>query len=459
MGTSRRLRLLAGISFLLAPGLPAAAPAHASPAMTNAGAMLSADDPSRPGNAANTLLPAPGVDNASPNVPRALHPPSASTAVATSVAAEAAGDATSDAVTALVLRVDGLDADVLRAALARRRPDLQILGAGQSPVDVGRTAYVEVVADLPHLTLDVVHADGRAWRRTLDTGSAPGERAAARLLVQLLAAIAERRAEPERRDVPVPAWTRDPRVADAPTEVPAPEATLPEPIAAPTPPTTTIAPPVDLSPETAGVEPPPAARTPPRPPATLELGLAADFTALVGLTPPRDVSALRGLGGAVHIDLKWPRAVVLGLGLRGLARAHDDLHLARLRGAVTVGWLARRGRFEALLAAGLSLETWRVRQQGDPVYYAEPGADIRPLLLGGLVRAAPGVRLVAGPRLALRLGAWLELAASVLPTGAAARLSRTRHDGAATTPLFALGGIELAMGLELAAWFTLRRRP
>jgi hypothetical protein len=147
---------------------------------------------------------------------------------------------------------------------------------------------------------------------------------------------------------------------------------------------------------------------------------------------------------------------VIGLAARGLARGAEGFQLTRLRGAATLGYMYRRSRFELLTSAGLSFETWRVRQAGDGVYYAEPGADTRPLLIGGLVRAAPGVRLAPGRRVAVRLGAWLELAGSVLPTGAAARLSATTHDGNAPIPLFALGGLELAIGVELAAWFTLR---
>lgn len=148
---------------------------------------------------------------------------------------------------------------------------------------------------------------------------------------------------------------------------------------------------------------------------------------------------------------------MLGLAARGLTRRADGLVFARLRGAATVGHSLRRRRFELLTAAGLSFETWRIRQAGDRVDYAEPGADTRPLLIGGLVRAAPGVRF-GGRNVAVRLGAWLELAASLLPTGAAARLARTHHDGAPPTPRFALGGVELAMGVELATWFTLRAR-
>jgi hypothetical protein len=388
--------------------------------------------------------------------------------------------ATTDAVDTVVLRVRGLDPAVLRAALIRRRPDLAV--RDDAPADAVRSAFVEVVATPPDVTLDVVLADGRAYRRALRPGNAPGERAAARLLVQLLAAIAERRAEPERRDVPIPAWTRDtpeqprspePGADPSPAHVPDPP-----PPAAPSPAHMTDPPPVATdAPAITEPDPPPAPpakppRTPAEPPATkpassrpsaasrrgpLELGLAADFSAVLGLTPPRDVSALRGLGGALHLDLRLPRGLVIGLAARGLARGADGFHLARLRGAASLGHLYRRDRFELLTSAGLSFETWRVRQAGDGVYYAEPGADTRPLLIGGLVRVAPGARLTPGRRVALRLGAWLELAGSVLPTGAAARLSATRHDGAAPLPLFALGGLELAMGVELAAWFTLRR--
>lgn len=387
--------------------------------------------------------------------------------------------ATTDAVDTVVLRVQGLDPAALRAALSRRRPDLTV--RDDAPADAARSAFVEVVATSPDVTLDVVLADGRAYRRTLRPGNAPGERAAARLLVQLLAAIAERRAEPERRDVPIPAWTRDSledaRPPEAPTAVPEAGAD-PSPARVPDPPAAALSPANVPDPPPAAAaspsltDPPPAQpadppQTPAERPATkpgtsrgpLELGLAADFSAVLGLTPPRDVSALRGLGGALHLDLRLPRGLVIGLAARGLARGADGFVLARLRGAASLGHLYRRKRFELLTSAGLSFETWRVRQAGDGVYYAEPGADIRPLLIGGLVRVAPGVRLTPGRRVALRLGAWLELAGSVLPTGAAARLSATEHDSNAPRPLFGLGGLELAMGVELAAWFTLRRPP
>ena len=392
-----------------------------------------------------------------------------------------------DAVDTVVLRVDGLDAAALRAALTRRRPDLTV--RDDTPADASHTAFVEVVATHPDVALDVVLADGRAYRRTLRPGTAPGERAAARLLVQLLAAIAERRAEPERQGVPIPAWTRDaptdPRTTDAPTAVPEPGAD-PSPAHVPEPPpphTGEPPPPADPPPAQPSMQPAAAVHTPslrpaeplhgppgprphdpPRPhrpptarPRTIELALGGDFTALVGLTPPRDVSTLRGLGGALHLDLRLPRGLLVGVAARGLTRGADGFILARLRGAALVGYAHRRRRFELLAAAGLSFETWRVRQAGDGVYYAGPTADTRPLLIGALVRAAPGVRLAASPRVAVRLGAWLELATSFLPSGAAARLSATHHDGQPPSPLFALGGVELAMGLELSAWFTLRR--
>jgi len=372
-------------------------------------------------------------------------------AAAASVHAQPPEPALHTTIDTVVLRADGLDAAALRAALTRRRPDLTV--RDDAPPDVTRSAFVEVVAALPDVTLDVVLADGRAYHRTLHTGTAPGERAAARLLVQLLAAIAEQRVEPERRDVPIPAWTRDAaREPETTLAIPEPTPTIPDPPAV--------------------TEPPPQIREPPPvdPPAPtikkiatrgpLELGLAADFTAALGLSPPRDVSIQRGLGGALRIDLRLPRGLVIGVAARGLARRADDLALARLRGAATLGYLHRRARLELLTSAGLSFETWRVRQAGDGVYYAEPGADTRPLLIGALARVAPGVRLTPGRRVAVRLGAWLELAGSWLPTGASARLARTHHDGQPPTPVFALGGLELAMGLELAAWFTLRRaRP
>jgi hypothetical protein len=112
----------------------------------------------------------------------------------------------------------------------------------------------------------------------------------------------------------------------------------------------------------------------------------------------------------------------------------------------------RRGRFAVGGGGGPTVEGWGVRRDGTRVDTTGPsGGTLRPALIGGLVQSWVGVVLPGrdDARVRARIAARLELAASSLPSGAAARV----REAADADPLFVVGGIELATGLEATIWF------
>jgi hypothetical protein len=151
--------------------------------------------------------------------------------------------------------------------------------------------------------------------------------------------------------------------------------------------------------------------------------------------------------------LRSPIGAVLALGLRATGRAHAGEGLARVRIQLGGGYDYRRGRFELLVVGGPTIEPWVVaglRPTGLGTAQLSP-------LLGVAASVAPGVRLQLGERTALRIAGTIELAGSALSSGGVARLVRQRDDGS-RAEVFTLGGLELAVGIELGLWFRLRAR-
>jgi hypothetical protein len=76
--------------------------------------------------------------------------------------------------------------------------------------------------------------------------------------------------------------------------------------------------------------------------------------------------------------------------------------------------------------------------------------------LGGVLRVAPAWRHATRRGRSLRLAPFVELAGSALPTddGGVARLRA--QDDAGVHDLFRVGGLELAVGLELGLWMPRR---
>lgn len=345
------------------------------------------------------------------------------------------------------LRGVGLDEAALVEAVAARLTDKQILAAGQAvSASEGLVALCHVTAQGGQLALEVVLGDGRVYQRQIAAKADGRERAAARLIASTLASIEDETARPDRRDgvLVLPA-----RTPEGPTAIEAPvvneaAATSVVPDAAETP-----MPPVAPEPEAAAVANMPSGTE--APPRTLELGVALAPGALFGLGAPPVGAGLAGGGGGLRLDLKLGRGVLLGAGFRGLVRVHDGLTLARLRGALAVGYLLRRGAFELAAQAGPTLETWQVREGGAAVTYTTTSSGGAALLLGGLARAALGGRVVRR-RVSARLGGYVELAGSARASGRIPQIAR--EPGLA--PVFVLGGAELSVGLEVELWFVLR---
>lgn len=347
----------------------------------------------------------------------------------------------------------GLDEAALAEAVATRLTDKQILAAGQAaPAIDGPVALCHVTAQGGQLALEVVLGDGRVYQRTIAAKGTGRERAAARLIAATLASIEDETAKPDRSDGVFVAPVAAAETVEAPGSVEAPVVVPPprEPEATPPPPArevvrdTTVQPAADSEPV---AEARPTSAVP-----TLELGVALTGDVLFGLGAPTRGAGLGGGGGGVRIDLKLRRNLLLGAGFRGLVRVKDGLALGRFRGALGVGYLLRRGAFELATQLGPTLETWQVSEGGEPVTYTTTSSSGPSLLLGGLVRAAPGGR-VQRRRVSARVGGYVELAGSVRSSGRVPQIARE----AGLAPVFVPGGAELSLGVEVELWFVLRR--
>jgi hypothetical protein len=345
--------------------------------------------------------------------------------------APAAAEATSSAefVATLIVRSDGVAADALAAALRVRVPEATLLDYGDeafAAVDGKSFAYVEVLGS-ETVALTIVLSDGRGYVRRFAPDAADRTRSIAAMIANTLVAIAEEQVEPDRRDAEIPPVQRPEHQQRQPAPKPAQTAPVAPAIA---------------------VEPKPV---PPRaPPRSAELGLSLPAGAVFGLAP-RTVAGVAGGGGALRVELRAPAGAVLALGLRAIGRANDGDGLARVRIQLGGGYDYRRGRFELLVVGGATIEPWVVAR-------IEPtglGAARQSPLLGVAASVAPGVRLRVGERTALRIAGFVELAGSALSSGSVARIVRQRDDGS-RIGVFTLGGLELAVGVELGLWFRLR---
>lgn len=362
----------------------------------------------------------------------------------------------------------GLDPQALVEAVGARLGDKEVLRAGTragSATGLVALCHVTRSADGKTLELEVVLGDGRVYQRRIAAPPGASERGAARLITSTLTAIEDETAMPDRSDgvlvVPgEPAETGAVPISAEPVSAPisAEPATslIPEPALIPAP----IATPVVVS----GAQPivdedrldaaPLRASTRHR-----ELGVALELGALFGLGAPAAGLGVQGGGGGLRLDLRFGNGVAVGAGFRGQARGREDVALGRFRGALVVGHVWRRGGFEMAALAGPTLETWQVTRRGAPVRYAVSSPDGASLLFGGLARLALGGRVrPPGRSLSLRLGAFVEVAGSARGSGRAARIARTDAQGA-QVPLFVLGGVELALGLEVELWLALVRKP
>ena len=329
-----------------------------------------------------------------------------------------------------VLRADGFaDRGELERAISLRLPGLTLVALGEQapPFEDGSLrAFLEIAHSDASVRLSLILSDGRAYLRELEVDADDAVRPTAGALANLVAAIEDDTAVPDRENVPLPAAL-----------APAPEPTKPVPEDRPEPT------PVPVTPA------PPAA---PR----WELGPSLRIGGALGLSPP---PGLRGAGAGLGLDARAPSGLLLALDVQWLTRAVDRYHLHRLRVALGLGYALRRGGFELPVALLVGVEPWWLAQSGQRVpLRADHGPPPAPLLGLGL-RISPGYGAEIGKHGArLRVGARAELWTSG-QAGAGLRRPELRLP---TGPVN-LGGVELQLGLEVGVWLPVgrgvRRKP
>ena len=341
---------------------------------------------------------------------------------------------------AVALRADGVDASAVADALRLRLAEVTVTTGALPASDPDAPALdlfakVEAGASSEEVRLTLVASDGRAFDRTIELAPEQdaSQRAAtvARTIAVLAPGIEAGTVTPDRDDVAIPSEARDECEP------------CPEPL-----------PPAELPPEPVVVPPEPPREDPPR----LEIGPGVRLSVGTGLGAPREVDRFAGGGGSVDVALRLRSGAVVLAGARFVTRTGGDedaprTRVNRLRVLVAGGyaWRPAAGAFELESLAGLSVEPWWVRRDGERVSFDEPS----PPLIGGILRLAPG-GVVRRERVALRFGAFAELALAWLPRAGAgvARVSASRNG--VLTPLFRVGGPEVVFGLEARAWFGVR---
>lgn len=329
-------------------------------------------------------------------------------------------------ISAAILLTDDLDPMELERAVRLRLPNLVLVGPDEDPPPATAgtlRALIEFHRVAPaRVKLTFVLEDGRAYLREVIVDPDAPARPLATTLANLIAAIEDQSAVPDRKDSPVPLSLTPPSLVTEPPLVRTRER---------------------ISKQASLVRPTPSGRVPASP--RWELGP----TLRVGLTVDPETPELRGFGGGLGLDARARAGMLLTLDVHGLLRQSGDYLLTRPRLALGIGYALRRGGFESLVAALVGLEAWRLRDRGETVTLAPPKHDPR-LLLGLGVRVGAGYSAPVGERMRLRVGLRVDLWGSSEPRAGAlrrpvVRLPEGQHLG--------LGGPELQFALEVGLWF------
>jgi len=334
--------------------------------------------------------------------------------------------ASTDAITLVVVDSGSVD-DELRDELALRLGGRRLAPSeGLVDVPTERFAWVGVTPSGSQRLLEVVLSDGRAYSRLVDAPPGQLARATAGALVNMLDAIEDGRLAPERTGVAVPLVLQavEPPSAD-PVPVPRP----------------------------APIDPPrPRAPTPP----TWWLGPRLGGEVVLGVGPPVSERGLVAGGATLGVDAMHRRGGLVAADVRVAARSTDALQVLRVRVALGGGWVLRRGRFALPLRAAISIEP--VVSRGATLRDRDGvSASPRPLV-GALVRGSPSVVWwLRSGRAAVRASIELEVAAS-MEARAKPGVVRYVEAGDAVRGIGRAGGVELAAGLGLGAWFAVAPR-
>ncbi len=346
---------------------------------------------------------------------------------------------TADDIEAVIVRAPAARADALGQALQVRLAPVPVLPFTEdsyAQAESRRFAYasVEPDPDTGGTRIELVLFDGRAYRRAVPRDEEHDDRAVALTIANLLAAIEEERLLPDRTQVQVP------RPEPEPPPEPEPEPP-PEPVPPPEPPPEPV---------------PPPERPPGPPPITFELGGSLRGLANFGLSP-RPIPGPTSVGGTAAFAIRWPIAIYVEGGARLTTAASRGLRLLRTRVHASAGYAYRRGWLAAGVGAGPTIEAWGVRADGSRADTTGPDGGRRPPLIGVLAQGHVGVvfpRSDADADVRARIAAHLQLSASALPSGAAARVVESPGGPA----VFVAGGVEATTGVDATVWFGVRRR-
>lgn len=334
--------------------------------------------------------------------------------------------ATSDAIAIVVLDSASID-DELRAELALRTGGRSLVPSdtlADAPSE--RFAWVGVSPSGSQRLLEVVLSDGRAYSRWVDAPPGQLARATAGALVNMLDAIEDGRLAPERTGVAVPLVL--------PTVEPPPPAPTPAPTPAP------------IQPSTSSEPIPPA----------WWLGPRIGGEVVFGVGAPVSERGLVAGGATFGVDAMHRRGGLVAADVRVAGRSTDALQVLRVRVALGGGWVLRRGRFALPLRAAISIEPLVSR---GATLRDRDGASASPRpLVGGLVHGSPSVVWwLRSGRAAVRASIELELAAS-MEARAKPGVVRYVEAGDTARGLGRVGGVELAAGLGVGAWFAVEGR-
>lgn len=356
-------------------------------------------------------------------------------------ATKAGSSGAAPAATAFALvrvEVEGFDEAAIFAALRLRMPGLRVEAHASPPLPGLSYVYLQVARGPNGATnLRVITPDGRAFDRTVIVDSANELRVAASSAANLIFAAEQGTLAPDRNHVPIPR---------APTE---PE---PEP-----PPSVPIEPPVESPPT------PPAPRlptpTPVSPPSgRWEWAMSTTGAVALGLGPKRYGDRVVGGGGGLGAEVRGPRGAAFMFEVRGLGRRDEPLALGRLRFALGGGYILRRRSFELPMMLALSVEPWWVsNSSGAPALFNGGSETSRRPQLGAYLRTSPSLRLAVhrGALDSLRIGPRIELGGGFLIYDGPVVVGLADGTG---DPRFRLGGLELALGVELALYFAAPKR-
>jgi hypothetical protein len=120
----------------------------------------------------------------------------------------------------------------------------------------------------------------------------------------------------------------------------------------------------------------------------------------------------------------------------------------------------RRRALELEASAWVTGEPWSVRDGLASARLVAGATGPSATLLGGAVRLAPGLRWApSSGRVGFRFGAWAEAAVSGMPARGFEAARITVASPREARPPVRVGGVELALGLELSTWWSIGPRP